>query len=161
MYRRAIVALALGPALVAGLALALVAALVATGATASASTRPATRYALDAIHATNSQRTAHHLGTLRFDRCLKRLANRQAARMAREQQLSHQSMTGGLRTCHLHGIGENVAQGFSTGAAVVNVGWMNSAPHRANILTARFRLMAVSATYAHGRWWVSQVFGTR
>jgi uncharacterized protein YkwD len=147
------------------LSLALVCTLVlgglAAATTASATTRPATRYALAAIHATNAQRSAHHLRTLTFDRCLKRLATRQAARMARQRALSHQSMTAALRTCHLHAVGENVAQGFRSGAAVVNTGWMHSAPHRANILEPRFRIMAITAKKAHGRWWVAQVFGAR
>ena len=91
------------------LSLALVCTLVlgglAAATTASATTRPATRYALAAIHATNAQRGGHHLRTLTFDQCLKRLATRQAARMARQRALSHQSMTAALRTCHLHAVG--------------------------------------------------------
>jgi uncharacterized protein YkwD len=149
--------LVLGLVLVCALALGGVAAVT----TASATTRPATRYALAAIHATNAQRSAHHLRTLAFDPCLKKLATRQAARMARQRALSHQSLTAALRTCHLRAVGENVAQGFRSGTAVVDDGWMNSPPHRANILTPGFRIMAITAKKAHGRWWVAQVFGAR
>jgi uncharacterized protein YkwD len=143
------------------LASVLVLGLAFTSTSAAAGTRPATRYALAAIHATNAQRAAHHLPTLKFDRCLKRLATRQAARMARQRHLSHQSLRAALRTCHLRTVGENVAQGFPSGSAVVNVGWMNSPPHRANILHRGYRLMAITAKKAHGRWWVAQVFGAR
>ena len=153
--RRVILAVVVGCSVVLG-------GTVGTPATAAtAATKPATRYALAAIHATNAQRTAHHLQPLKFDRCLKRLATRQAARMARQNRLSHQSLTVAMRRCNLHAVGENVAAGFPSGTAVVNVGWMNSPPHRANILDAGFRLMAITAKKAHGRWWVAQVFGTR
>lgn len=56
-------------------------------------------------------------------------------------------------------IGENVAMGYETPAAVMD-GWMNSAGHRANILNCDAKAMGVGvATGADGRLYWTQVFG--
>jgi uncharacterized protein YkwD len=145
------------------LALTVAAALVVSGTgalEASASTSPATNYAVAVIKATNAQRSAHHVATARYDSCLKRLATAQASRMARAGRLSHQSLSHALRTCNLRTVGENVGGCFRSGTKLVNVGWMKSPAHRAILLNRHFHRMGVSARYAHGCWWVSQVFGT-
>lgn len=118
-------------------------------------------YAGTAVAATNDQRAAAGLPTLKRDRCLQRFAARQAARMAKQREMFHQDLSPILRKCHVRSVGENVAYGFGSGASVVNDGWMNSAGHRANILDRNFRLVAVAAHEAGGRWYVAQVFGRR
>jgi len=56
-------------------------------------------------------------------------------------------------------IGENVAMGYPTAAAVME-GWMNSPGHRANILNCEARAMGVGvATGADGRLYWTQMFG--
>jgi uncharacterized protein YkwD len=64
-----------------------------------------------------------------------------------------------MRRCHLSWAGENIAVGYPTGWTVVNRGWMRSPGHRQNILRRQYRQMGLAAYRAHGRWWVSQVFG--
>lgn len=121
----------------------------------------ATRYERGAVGATNDQRAAAGLRRLDRDRCLHRFAERQAARMARQQQMFHQDLGPILARCGMRTVGENVAYGFGSGPSVVNDGWMNSAGHRANILSRDYSLVAVAANKAGGRWYVAQVFGRR
>ncbi|MGI5213641.1 CAP domain-containing protein [Plantactinospora sp. CA-290183] len=57
-------------------------------------------------------------------------------------------------------IGENVAMGYSSPAAVMD-GWMNSPGHRANILNCDARAMGVGvATGADDRLYWTQIFGS-
>ncbi len=114
-----------------------------------------------AVAATNDQRAAVGLPSLKRDGCLQRFAARQAARMAKQREMFHQDLGPILHKCHVRAVGENVAYGFDSGSSVVNDGWMNSAGHRANILNRNFRLVAVAAHEAGGRWYVAQVFGRR
>jgi len=45
---------------------------------------------------------------------------------------------------------------------VVDVGWMNSPPHRENILRPQYRLVGLGARKSQeGSWYVSQVFGRK
>ena len=112
--------------------------------------------------ATNHQRVLHHLTKFRHQTCVQRYAERQAARMARQERMFHQDLQVVLTKCHLHKAGENVAYGFDLGVAVVNIGWMHSAPHRANILDPDFRLLGAGARKGdNGVWYASQVFGRR
>ena len=59
-------------------------------------------------------------------------------------------------------VGENIAAGYPTAAAVVE-GWMNSPGHRANILNTGFKHIGVGYTYSqnsdYGAYWV-QLFCT-
>lgn len=122
----------------------------------------AVTYARTAMQATNKVRVSHDRA--KFDRasCLAKRAWRQAHRMADQRRIFHQDLGGVLRACGLHIAGENVATGFANGNSVVYQGWMKSPPHRENILDRRFRLVAIGAVRAgDGRWYVSQVFGTR
>lgn len=130
-------------------------------ASAEAAT-PQQEYAAAAFGATNNQRTDHHLRTLRKSSCLQSFANKQARKMARAQGISHQPLDPVMRACDLSRSGENVAFGYPSGTSVVNDGWMNSAPHRANILSTRFRVMAIAARRGNdGQWYVAQVFGKK
>ena len=87
-------------------------------------------------------------------------ANTHAARMAAERRMYHQDLGPIMRECKLNGVGENVAYGYTTGAAVT-AGWMGSSGHRQNILNPDYRLLGVGAAQdADGRWYAAQVFGT-
>jgi len=119
-------------------------------------------YGRAAERATNAVRRAHHLHRLRDDACLQRHAAAQARRMAAQRRMFHQDIVVALRDCHLRSVGENVAVGYRTGRGVVRHGWMHSPPHRANILRPGYRLLAVAACKgADGRWYASQLFGSR
>ena len=57
------------------------------------------------------------------------------------------------------GIAENVAAGYTTAASVMN-GWMNSAPHKANILECDYKHLGVGVAKAtNGTLYWTQVFG--
>lgn len=120
---------------------------------------PAAKYSHAAVKATNKQRAKHDLRRLRQDDCLQRFATRWAKRMGRGVGLQHQSLRPIMRRCDLTMAGENIAVGYPGGRTVVR-GWMNSKPHKANILRRQFRLLAIGAYRDRdGRWWSSQVFG--
>ncbi|WP_170219247.1 CAP domain-containing protein [Nocardioides litoris] len=128
---------------------------------ALAATAAETSYAARTKTDVDRQRTRRALPALRADRCLRKVALRQAQRMARERQLSHTDPFGAiLRRCRLSVAGENVA--YNGGGPRATTGlWMASPGHRANILDRRYRLTGVAAVRRHGVWWVAQVFGRR
>lgn len=138
----------------------LVAAFLAVAAPAApVQAKASIDYADAAVAATNNKRENHDLRRLRETNCLQEWANRQARRMARKERIFHQDLTEPLQDCDLRRTGENVAVGFTSGGATVS-GWMDSPTHRANILDARFRKMAIAARKGDdGRWYVAQVFG--
>ena len=133
----------------------------ATTAEAATSTGAA-GYADDARDATNTQRVDHGRTRLGSDDCLQRKAVGQAERMARAGRMWHQDLQEVLRDCDMRVVGENVAEGYPSGTATVNRGWMESAGHRHNLLDPDFRTMGLAARQGEGgRWYVAQVFGAR
>ena len=123
---------------------------------------PAARYEQGAFAATNKHRVRHDRVKLKGQACVKRFAVRQARRMARQQRMFHQDLGRVMRRCDLTRAGENVAYAYPTGKAVVDLGWMLSEGHRANILNPEYRLMAVGARKGDdGRWYAAQVFGRK
>jgi uncharacterized protein YkwD len=108
---------------------------------------------------TNVERGDRHLALLKKSTCLDRYAELQARTMAKKQKMYHEKLGPVLSKCHLREVGENVAFGFPTGEAVT-AGWMNSPPHRENLLNPGHRLIGVGAYQdSHGWWYVSQVLG--
>jgi len=88
-------------------------------------------------------------------------ARRQAARMANDNQMSHQNLTRVMNRCNLSSVGENVAMGYPTGRAAVK-GWMRSPGHRANILRPSYRLLGMAVrTAPNGTKYACQVFGSK
>jgi uncharacterized protein YkwD len=123
---------------------------------------PQATYQRQAFSATNQQRELHDRVQLRRQDCVQRFAVRQATRMARQERMFHQDLGPVLRRCGLSVAGENVAYGYLSGKVVVNLGWMRSEGHRANILHRGFRLMGIGARQSdNGQWYVAQVFGRR
>lgn len=117
------------------------------------------RYEDQARAVTNHKRTDHDLVRLRPGPCVQRFAERQAARMARQQRIFHQDLGVVLRRCNLSAVGENVAYGYDTGRAVVRA-WMRSSGHRRNILNPRYRVLGMAARQdGNGRMYSAQVFG--
>ena len=95
----------------------------------------------------NRERRAHHLRALRENSKLDLASVRHAKDMARNDYFAHGNVVGRIRATHyLDGarswyVGENIAWGsfdFATPRSIVRM-WMNSPPHRANILNRRFR----------------------
>ena len=119
-----------------------------------------TRYEADVITASNAERTNRDLVALRAQSCVDTYAEAQARRMASENRMFHQDLGPVIEDCGLRMVGENVAHGYPTGAAVT-AGWMGSPGHRANLLRTGFRLIGVGAAQGpDGRWYAAQVFGT-
>ncbi len=57
-------------------------------------------------------------------------------------------------------LGENILNGpwFLNGAMITTY-FMNSSPHRANILSSSFNVVGIGTCQANGQLWVSLVFG--
>lgn len=106
----------------------------------------------------NSQRASVGLPGVGSHSGLAGVAARHAAEMASANQLFHSANLGSKVSAVLawQGVGENV--GVGTSLSAVNSMFMQSAPHRANIL-GNFNLVGVgTATGADGRVWVAQIF---
>ena len=116
---------------------------------------------------TNRERTRASLTPLTRNPQLARASQLQAEQMAAAGKLAHE--VAGARYPTLasrlkllgyayRNVGENVAEGYTSGAALM-AGWMTSAPHRANILSARYTETGVGmARSKTGRTYHAQVF---
>ena len=110
------------------------------------------------IHRLNAIRHAHGLRGLRASRRLARAADRHSAEMMRHHYLGHASADGGSwdsrlrRYVRARALGETVAVLSRRGrmARAVVREWMNSPPHRATLLSGRFRRIGVARR--GGRW---------
>jgi uncharacterized protein YkwD len=104
----------------------------------------------------NAERTRHRLRPLRLNRRLSLAARRHSRAMAEKDFFSHDSLSGASfvdrirRTGYLSGarswrVGENIAYGSGTRSSARSIGraWLNSPPHRANILSGSFRAIGI------------------
>ena len=116
---------------------------------------------------TNRERTRASLTPLRRNPELTRAAQIHAEQMAAAGKLAHDlpgarfpSLASRLKVVGYayRNVGENVAEGYTSGAALM-AGWMTSAPHRANILSARYTETGVGMARSRtGRTYHAQVF---
>ena len=116
---------------------------------------------------TNRERARASLTPLRRNAELARAAQLQAEQMAAAGKLAHEVPGARYPTLasrmkligyQYRSVGENVAEGYTSGAALM-AGWMTSAPHRANILSARYtETGAGMARSKTGRTYTAQVF---
>lgn len=135
-----------------------------------ASTRAAASITDSIFALTNRERVRADLTPLRKSAELTRAAQIQAEQMASAGKLAHDlpgtrypSLSSRLRLVGYTATssGENVAEGYTSGAALL-AGWMTSTAHRANILSARFTETGVgTARSKSGRTYHAQVFGRR
>ncbi len=104
------------------------------------------------------------------NQALENAANRHAVDMAKRNYFAHTNLLGATYTARMNRAGylarhsaENLAAGQPSPEDVVRA-WMESPPHRSNILDCRFRETGVgfasSPQAAFGRYWV-QEFGVR
>ena len=147
-------------ALAAALTVSLIAAPAASAAceNANASASHVTKRAL--VRATlcvlNAERARHRLRPLRLNRKLSAAARVHSRAMARHRFFSHTSLDGATfvdrirSTGYLAGVrswavGENIAYGSGSRSSPRSIGtaWMNSPPHRANILSRSFREVGI------------------
>ncbi|HKG45948.1 MAG TPA: CAP domain-containing protein [Pyrinomonadaceae bacterium] len=125
-----------------------------------------------AFEQTNLVRVKNGLPPFTWDGDICRMARTHSESMSREGYFSHVT-PGGLRLrdrARVAGIlrfsvlGENIAytQGYDDPAAFAVEQWMQSSKHRANILSAEFRAMAIGSFVApDGSIYLTQTFITR
>ena len=132
---------------------------------ASAALVPWQTLQIDIVKWTNHQRAKHGCRKVVVDNRLIRAARDHSAWMARNAKFSHTGYRGTSFATRIRRadfgrpLSENIAYGYSTGAAVVNA-WMKSSGHRRNMLNCRARSVGVGAVYNHnGRAYYTQDFG--
>jgi hypothetical protein len=104
---------------------------------------------------TNQDRTAQGLPALRWDRSLAAAAAVHIDRMKDERALSHQypgepdlQVRGAQAGAHFQAIAENIAMG--PGPEAIERQWMNSAPHRRNILDPQMNAIGIAVVVKGG-----------
>lgn len=112
----------------------------------------------------NEIRAQYGLSALTLDENLCRYARVKSQDMQQKGYFSHESPTYGspFDMMRAFGIsysyaGENIAMGYSSAQSVVDA-WMNSASHRANILSANFTSIGVGYV-ANGGYWTQWFLG--
>ncbi len=80
--------------------------------------------------------------------------------MADQERLFHQDLDRIANACNLGYVGENVAYGPFAAKDMVQQ-WLQSPPHRANIVKRQYRLTGVGVRKSGGYWWAAQVFGKK
>ena len=105
----------------------------------------------------NSARASHGLQGYAVSSQLTSVALGQAERMASQQRLYHNPSLASQVTSWKY-VGENV--GYGPDVATLFQAFMNSSPHRANILDHDFTQIGVGAVTKNGTLWVSMVFRT-
>ncbi|MBQ3483771.1 MAG: SafA/ExsA family spore coat assembly protein [Clostridia bacterium] len=115
-------------------------------------------YEAEVVRLVNEERMARGLKPLSQNWELSRVARYKSQDMKDNRYFSHTSPVYGspYQMMRSFGIsyrsaGENIAMGYRTPKAVVN-GWMNSAGHRANILSAAFTEIGVGYVADGGYW---------
>jgi len=129
---------------------------------------PAQTMQEDVFNRTNAYRLANGVPALTMNEKLSAAAQAHADAMASSGFFSHTSLDGSNAGDRISAQGydwstwgENIAYGYTTAEGVMN-GWINSAGHRANILSSKFKELGVGyAINAKGTpYWV-QDFGTQ
>jgi len=113
----------------------------------------------------NQKRTAAKCGVLRTEQKLRNAARLHSADMVTRNFFSHTGSNGStfvqraVRSGYNNASAENIAWGYRTANDVVTA-WMNSAPHRANILNCANKAVGVGvARKADGTPYWTQDFG--
>ncbi len=108
----------------------------------------------DLFNLTNATRIQQGLAPLQWNDSLAQAAKIHAALILQNGQLSHQysgeadlATRAGQAGAHFQTVAENIAQGSS--ADLIQKEWMNSAPHRTNILDAKLDAVGFSVV-KHG-----------
>ena len=105
----------------------------------------------------NESRAQNGLGPLEFNTMLHFKAQAWAEQLARQGYLSHSRLTDGNHSTTWTKLGENVGYAWSLEQA--QNAFMNSAPHRANILDRTYNKVGTGVAYGgDGRIWVVQEF---
>jgi uncharacterized protein YkwD len=118
----------------------------------------------------NDYRRANGLSTLKLSRTLGAAAEHHSQDMARNNYFSHTLANGQSWSSNItsHGytvsstMGENIAAGNRTASGTFTQ-WKNSAPHNANMLSAKFKAIGIgrasSSTSKYGYYWTTTFGG--
>jgi len=105
----------------------------------------------------NAARTNHSRAALRFSDGLSSLARRHSQTMASQDRLYHNPyLAQWMANWSWRILGENVGVGPTVYG--LHVAFMNSPPHKANIMDRRFRNVGVGIVSSNGRIWVTVIF---
>ena len=120
------------------------------------------QYISEVVRLVNSERAKEGLAALQMDSSLNSAAQVRAKEIV--TSFSHTRPNGSNCFTALseagikyNGSGENIAYGQKTPAEVVNA-WMNSAGHRANIMSTKFTKIGVGCHNSNGTYYWSQFF---
>ena len=156
LVRRAVASIAL---LTAAFGSSLALAAPASAATSTTTIENQVRTAI------NQQRVAHGCRSLLIDETLRSIARSHSSDMVKHNLFSHSGSNGSTPASRIEATGyrlaygENIAWGQRTAASVVTA-WMNSAPHRANILNCSYNHTGVGVAYkSDGTPYWTQDFG--
>jgi uncharacterized protein YkwD len=120
---------------------------------AGAGTRAA-RYRAKLYGFVNDYRAQHGRRPLQNNAKLSTFAWNHSKRMAQARTLYHSTaLDSKARSLGASTWGENIGMGRSI--FQVFVAWRNSAPHRANMLSGRFRRAGIGVVRAHGAFWIT------
>jgi hypothetical protein len=107
------------------------------------------------LQSANRERQAQGLPALKWNSALADAARQHALLMARQNTLSHQlpgepdlAARAGRAGARFSAVDENIAVGPS--AEEIHKGWMNSPPHRANLLDPQMTAVGIAVTSANG-----------
>jgi hypothetical protein len=111
----------------------------------------------------NADRTQHGLAPFKWDPALARAASEHAQLMAQQPALSHQYpgeadlvTRAGQAGAHFRSIAENVA--LAPDPQALEHEWMNSAPHRANLLNPTMNVIGVGLVKRGGNYYAVEDF---
>ena len=120
------------------------------------------QYISEVVRLVNAERAKEGLAALQMDSSLNSAAQVRAKEIV--TSFSHTRPNGSSCFTALseagikyNGSGENIAYGQKTPAEVVNA-WMNSAGHRANIMSSKFTKIGVGCHNSNGTYYWSQFF---
>ncbi len=138
-------------------AVAVVSASLLGGSLAAPAAAADPGFEADFVARVNGARSSKGLGTLTTDSELTAIARRWSQRMAADNRLSHNPNLAKEVTQDWEKLAENV--GVGPGVEEIHNAFMNSAPHRANILDGALTHIGVGVVVdPSGQIWVTQVF---
>jgi len=103
----------------------------------------------------NKSRDNHHVGRLKLDPQLSRVAMKQTTSMIDKNELYHTPNLGN-RVTRWRMLAENV--GYGNTVRSLHKMFMDSSGHKHNILNGQYEFVGVGAKQAHGWLWVTVVF---
>ncbi len=142
----------------AGIALALLIALLAQGVSAERATASSDhRRRAHMLTLTNNDRAQRDKAALKLDAALSRYAKHHSRQMATKGYLFHTTdLVSKLKGFDWSIGGENVGVGSTLDG--LEGAFMNSPPHRKNILRTAFDHAAVGVIHSNGSFWVTVIF---